>query len=225
MRMASPKPAHTITASCFLSRPSGFVMALPSLNSTEPRLLRNSMSAHDLLVQSEIGDEVCHPAESPLLIVNRDFVTLLHQEGRRAEARRPGSNDSDLLSIPRRPLEFRHAGIICLFDNGGLDGGDIDRRVEQPARARLHAESIGAHDAAHTAERIRPHDQRRRPAVIGVLTDARSHDEIGWRAICRAGFHARLLLAVLASIQFHPELGVGQTSVTLFHSATAGKYL
>ena len=179
------------------------------------------VGAHHLLVQPEIRDEIHHPAQPLLLVINRDLVPLLGQNGRRTEPRRSRSNDADHLPILLGLLEFRHPDFVGHFDDRGLNGGNVDRCIERPSRASLHAEIVRTDHPAHPAERVRTHDQRRRPPIVRFLAHSRGHDEVRRRAIGRASLLTGFFFAILAPAQFRAELGVGKTSVTSFHRAAA----
>ena len=178
---------------------------------------KRQVGAHDLLGQPEIRDQVHHSAGPFLLLVQGDPVAALGEHTGRAQTRGARAHDADGLAVGCRAPELRQPDGAGLFHHRGLHGRDFDRPVKQPARARLHAEIVGTHDATDPTQRIRPLDQGRRPAEVGFRPDARRHDEIGRRTIRGAGFLAGLFLAINAPVQLRPQLGLGEESIALFH--------
>ncbi len=184
---------------------------------------KRQVGAHDLLGETKVRNEIHHAAGPLLLLVDGDLVAALREHARRAHPRGTRADDADGLPVRRGAPEFRQPDFVGFSDHRGLHGRDLDRAVERPAGARLHAEVIGTHDAAHPTQRIRSLDQGRRPAEVGLRADARRHDEIGGRTMRRTGLPAGFFLAVNAPVQLRPQLGVGEESFALFHGVKAAR--
>ena len=76
---------------------------------------------------------------------------------------------------------------------------------------------VGADHATHATERVLGHDERRGALEVGRRAAAGRHDEVGGRAVGRAGPHTWFLLAVLATGELGVELGVGQEESVCAH--------
>jgi hypothetical protein len=81
--------------------------------------------------------------------------------------------------------------------------------------------SVGADSAAHAAQRIISHDERRGSLKIAPTTHLRGHDKVRRRTVDRACLLAWLVFAILAPAQFGPKLGIRQKSVNSFHCSPA----
>ena len=175
------------------------------------------VASDHLPAKPEVRDKMQHAAEALAFLVDGDLVAQLRQHAGGAEPGGAGADHGHAFPVRSRRAERFQAGRVGAFHHAGLDGGDVDRLIERPARAGFHAEVIGAHHAADPAERVRPQDQLAGPAIIRRLALAGSHDEVRGRAMGGTSRLAWLLLAIFASVQFGPELGIGEASVVLFH--------
>ena len=162
-----------------------------------------------LVDETVLRDEPRHAAGPRSGLENVDRNTLLSQHRGSAETRGAPADHRD---SPTRGRELRqlghHAEAARPLDDRRLHRRDVDRPVEARARAAPHAVPVGAARAAATTARVRRHDHRGGPAVVGRLAVPRRHDEVRRRAVGRAHPLARLGLAVFAAGDLSGELGV-----------------
>ena len=173
--------------------------------------------------QAKGRNERHHSTQAPALVKDRDAIAALPEPRGCAQARGSRADDGNLEAVgrlggrggagdPPGPGHYRR-----------LHRRDLDRPVEGPPRAGLDTETVRTHGAADAAERIGAPDHGGRTVKIRILSAPGGHDEVGRRAIGRAGRLAGFVLAGDAPVQFGPKLGVGEKAKAGIHSRRPGK--
>lgn len=159
----------------------------------------------DFVRKSVFGDHAERSADFVAALEDRDFEAVLRKQRGCRKPGGTGSDDGNCVPVLRERDLFRFFASEVVKDRC-LDLRDVDREVDPGARAGLHAELVGADEAAGLAHRVGAGDRRDR---VVPLLGFRVLDKFTRVAVDGAGCHAGLRFAVETAFYLLAKLQLG----------------